>query len=97
MTLRSSASDCQRAAQLVGRHLAYLRTREGFTQQQVADRSGILRPIVARMEAGRHLQSLDVLMRYADAIGVRLTEIVFILDLEPCFIGTETVDAEAAE
>ena len=90
---RSSRVDCQRAAQLLGAHLKYLRTREGLTQSEVALKTGMHRPIVARMEAGRYLPSLDGLLRYADAIGVRVTEIVFILDLEPCFIGTETVEA----
>jgi len=56
----------------IGRRLAELRESAGMTQQQVADITGILRPHVARAEAGKYNISIDVLGRIADALGCRI-------------------------
>lgn len=60
----------------LGVRLKQLRVRHGLTQAEVARRSGIHRPNIARVEAGRHTPSLDTLRRLADAIGVSTSEIL---------------------
>lgn len=51
-----------------------LRKRKGWTQQQLADRIGVSRIYISKLEQGDRLSpSLDVLERLAQAFGVRLT------------------------
>lgn len=54
----------------LGSRLRQLRLDAGLTQAELAERTGIHRPNIARVEAGRHTPSLDTLARLADAIGV---------------------------
>lgn len=48
------------------------RRMKGMTQQEVAEAAGIMRPNISRLEAGRNVPSLDVLIRYAEALGMCL-------------------------
>ena len=48
------------------------RKRRGLTQQDIADISGMKAPNVTRIESRKYSPSLDVLMRYADALGKQL-------------------------
>ena len=51
-----------------------LRKRKGWTQRQLAERIGVSRIYISKLEQGdRLLPSLDVLERLAQAFGVRLT------------------------
>ena len=45
------------------------RKRLGLTQQEIADISGMRAPNVTRIESCKYSPSLDVLMRYANAVG----------------------------
>lgn len=54
---------------VIGQRIAELRKEQGMTQQQLADKCGILRPNIARIEAGRYGITLDVLSRIAQALG----------------------------
>ncbi len=60
----------------LGARLRALRTAAGLTQAAVADRTGIHRPNIARVEAGRHMPSLETLARYAHAIGTSIPELL---------------------
>lgn len=48
------------------------RKRLGLTQQDIADRTGMKAPNVTRVESCRFTPSLDVLERYAMAVGKKL-------------------------
>lgn len=48
------------------------RKRLGLTQQDIADRTGMKTPNVTRVEACKFTPTLDVLERYAEAVGKRL-------------------------
>jgi len=54
----------------IGERLRFLRLSVGLTQAELARRSGIKRPNIARLEAGRHTPSLETLGRLASAIGI---------------------------
>lgn len=56
---------------IVDRLLAY-RKGLNLTQQDVADATGIKRPNIARLEAKKGGASLETLVRYADALGMKL-------------------------
>lgn len=48
------------------------RLASGFTQQQVASKMGIAQTALSRIESGTHSPSLDMVERYAEALGCRL-------------------------
>lgn len=60
----------------LGARLRTLRKKAGLTQAELARRTGIHRPNIARVEAGRHTPSLDTLARIATAIGVPTTRVL---------------------
>jgi len=59
----------------LGARLKQLRIEAGLTQAELARRTGIHRPNIARVEAGRHTPSLETLSKLATAIGVPTTRI----------------------
>lgn len=60
----------------LGARLRELRLEAGLTQADLARRTGIHRPNIARVEAGRHTPSLETLSRLAGAIGVPTTRVL---------------------
>jgi DNA-binding XRE family transcriptional regulator len=60
----------------LGARLRELRKAAGLTQAELARRTGIHRPNIARVEAGRHTPSLETLARLAAAIGVPTTAVI---------------------
>lgn len=60
----------------LGARLRELRLAAGLTQAELARRTGIHRPNIARVEAGRHTPSLETLSRLAGAIGVSTTRVL---------------------
>lgn len=61
----------QLAEKLV-RALVEERHRQGKTQQDIADYTGLKTPNVARVESCKYMPTLNVLMRYADALDLEL-------------------------
>ncbi len=47
--------------------LRYVRRRAGLTQRQLAARSSVPQPMIARIEAGRSTPSVDTMRRLVDA------------------------------
>ncbi|MCA9606566.1 MAG: helix-turn-helix transcriptional regulator [Myxococcales bacterium] len=60
----------------LGQRIRELRLAAGLTQAELARRTGIHRPNIARVEAGRHTPSLETLARLASAIGVPTTAVL---------------------
>lgn len=60
----------------LGKRIRELRLAAGLTQAELARRTGIHRPNIARVEAGRHTPSLETLTRLAQAIGVPTTRVL---------------------
>jgi transcriptional regulator with XRE-family HTH domain len=60
----------------LSRNLRTLREARGFTQQQMAKLSGVPRPTWANLESGAANPTLSVLARVADALQVRLEELI---------------------
>lgn len=48
------------------------RHEAGLTQRQLAERMGTTQSVVARLENAHHMPSLDLVTRYAAALGRRL-------------------------
>ena len=45
------------------------RKRQGITQQEIADITGMKAPNITRIESCKFIPTLEVLMRYAKAVG----------------------------
>lgn len=66
--------------QEIVRELVEERKRLGFTQQDIADKTGMKAPNVTRVEACKFTPTLDVLERYAEAVGKKLK--IELVDME---------------
>jgi transcriptional regulator with XRE-family HTH domain len=64
------------AALHLGRNLQQLREARGLTQQQISRLAGIPRATWANLESGAANPTLSVLVRAADALQVRLEELI---------------------
>ena len=53
----------------IGQRIAELRHQRGMTQYELAERTGILRPHISRIEQGRYSVGLDTLAAIAEALG----------------------------
>lgn len=60
----------EQATRRLGEHLLTWRKLQGLTQQQVADRAGVSRGAVVRLENGHPGVAVDVLMRVAGAMHI---------------------------
>lgn len=63
-------------ARRIGERVRLARQGPGWTLDELAQRTGIQRPNLSRLEAGKHLPSLETLERVAEALGIRLAELV---------------------
>jgi transcriptional regulator with XRE-family HTH domain len=52
--------------------LAKLREQRGVTQTEVAHRTGLKQPQIARLESGAHLPTLDTLHRVLQVLGGKM-------------------------
>lgn len=54
----------------IGARISSLRIQAGLTQQQLADRSGLQRTHIGRIEAGKYDVTLPTLQSIAEALGM---------------------------
>lgn len=66
----------EKESKRIGERIATLRTEKGLTQTELAERAGIQRPHLVRIEQGIYDIRLSVLSALAEALGssVELTE-----------------------
>ena len=62
--------------QRIGQRIAELRTSQGMTQQDVADKTGLLRQHISRIEAGKYSVGFDTLQAIAEALNGTIDIIV---------------------
>lgn len=67
-------------AKRLGDRVRDLRKEAGITQRELAERTGILRPNIARLERGEHLPLLETLLRVGVALGKQPSAIFSVLD-----------------
>lgn len=56
----------------IGQRIADLRAEAGISQQRLADKAGLQRAHITRIEAGQYGVTLDVLASIAEALGKRI-------------------------
>jgi DNA-binding XRE family transcriptional regulator len=69
----------QLLAEVIGHRLAEVRRARGLTQQQVAERMGVSKGRVSRIEQGK-ISGQEVLARFAAALGGRLHQAIYFDD-----------------
>ena len=69
--------------ELLGERIKTLRTAKGFTQEQIADKTGISRQKYARIEKGVNNITLDILSKIATVLNVTVGDITRVLDEKP--------------
>jgi len=70
------ASDDGVLAYAVAQRIRFERARRGWTQDELASRTGIARPNVARLERGVHLPAMATLRKMARALSLDLDALV---------------------
>jgi transcriptional regulator with XRE-family HTH domain len=61
---------------IVGERIAFLRKAQGLTQDQFAERAGLNRAHLYRLESGKQSVTLRTLKIVADALEVRVRDLV---------------------
>ena len=70
------------AGALFGEHLRELRTKRGFTQVELAEMTGIPQNHISTIERGAKLPTLGTLIRFAAALGCKVSTLVRVFDKE---------------
>ncbi len=60
----------------VAQRVREARERQGLTQEALAEKTGIARPNVVRLEQGRHLPTISTLQKVARALGLNVTTLI---------------------
>jgi transcriptional regulator with XRE-family HTH domain len=60
----------------LGRRIRFLRSKHGWTQQQLADMTGIGRVHVSELENGKREAGLRMLERLASTFGISVSELI---------------------
>ena len=63
-------------ARSIGALVQVHRSRRGWSQTELAERCGMARSNLARLESGRHEPLLSSVKRVASALGVRLSDLI---------------------
>ena len=69
--------------EIFGAHLRQLRTTRGMTQAQLADNARTSTPFISQLERGVTTPTLGMLLRLADALRCRPSDLIKIFDDQP--------------
>lgn len=70
MPTRPLSSKARRTARTLGKHVSTFRRLQGLTAEQVADRAGITRNTLRRLEQGEATVGLDVFLEVCRVLGI---------------------------
>ena len=73
---RQPANSPKERTERIGQRLRAERQRRRLTIAEVAERAGLQRPNLSRLEHGRHTPSLETLERIASALGIPVARLV---------------------
>ena len=65
-----SSEFSERDANLFGRNVCLIRRRRGLTQEQLAERAGLSRDTVHKLEGGKRFPRLATVLDLADTLAV---------------------------
>jgi transcriptional regulator with XRE-family HTH domain len=64
------------AANMFGRNLCLVRQRRGLSQEKLAERTGLCRDTIYKIEMGQRSRRLDTLLTLADALRVDAADLL---------------------
>jgi DNA-binding XRE family transcriptional regulator len=73
---RKLAKTAQDGTQSIGKKIRQLRIAKDYSVEALAQKAGMKRPNLSRLESGKHQPSLETLERIAEALGVTIAEIL---------------------
>lgn len=73
----------------IGHRVRELRVARGLSITELAERAGLKRPNLSRLEYGRHIPSLETLERVAEALGVPVAQLIAIDRNRPVNASTD--------
>ena len=60
----------QQTRERIGRRIVTMRKMAGMSQEQLAERAGLQRPHISRIEKGKYAVTLEVVQAIAEAFGM---------------------------
>jgi transcriptional regulator with XRE-family HTH domain len=69
--------------EIFGTHLRELRVARGFTQAQLAELARTSKPFISNLERGRTTPTLGMILRLAEALDRRPSDLIKIFDRAP--------------
>ena len=70
------------SCEVTGRIIRELRIRQGLSQEVLSGLAGVARSHLAMIEAGSKNAGVDTLWRIADSLGLRLSELIRMVEDE---------------
>ena len=64
------------AGKRIGERVKALRKKQGLTQEQLAKMSGVKRPNISRLEAGKHVPGIKFIQVLADSLKVKISDLI---------------------
>lgn len=74
MDKRQKDKRCRQILAIFARNVRLLRNRKGWSQRELAERIGVHRHTILRVEAGRHETSFPEACLMADALGASIAD-----------------------
>ena len=62
---------------MINEALRLVRHYWGYTQSELAETLGVAQSMVSDVESGRKSVSMDLLERYSDVLGIRMSQLLF--------------------
>lgn len=78
----------------IGDLIKNARKKAGLTQQELADKMGVSYVNVSQWETGRRIPKFETRKKIADLLGVPLSSLFLVSELDPKFGGSEEIERE---
>lgn len=76
MTKQSKPKTAASGKETLGLRLARIRKERGMTQQQLAERTGLIQVLISDYERGKLRLNAEMILRFADVLGVTTDELL---------------------
>jgi len=96
-TIRTEEDHKRVISWAVGQRVRMERERQGLRQEDLADKAGIKRPNIARLEKGRHMPSVPTLQKIAQALNLDMAALMSVPSVKDMTEFTELAEVGIAE
>jgi len=76
MPKKSKPKSASSGQETLGQRLARIRKERGFTQQQLAERTGLIQVLISDYEHGKLRLTAEMAVRFADILGVSTDDLL---------------------